>query len=59
MSVNPRKFKRNKRKLREIQERLDMETSYAYLESLKLDMKLAKRLQNRIYKKQNWKDYTV
>jgi len=65
MSVNPRKFKRNMRKLeqiKEIKEKIELESDLIYLESLKFDLKYAKKhakLQRRIHKKQGWRDYTI
>ena len=63
MSVNPRKFRRNIRKIAEIKgikEKIEIESDLTYLEFMKFDLLLAKKhakLQKLIHKKQSWRNY--
>jgi hypothetical protein len=63
LSVNPKKFKRNNRKLaeiREIRERLEAESDIVYLKSLKFELNSAikhEKLQRRINERNSWKGY--
>lgn len=61
MSVNPRKFKRKKHNLAELKEKIELETDYIYLKSLKMELKHSRKqekLQKIIHKRTNWRDYT-
>jgi len=61
MSGNPRKFKRNKKQLEEIKEKISFESDLIYLNFLKLELKHSKRqekLQKLIQRRPNWRDYT-
>jgi hypothetical protein len=61
MSRRTRNIRRKKQKLEDIKERIEFETDVYFLESLKLELKHAKKheiLQKRIHKKQGWRSYT-
>ncbi len=69
MSATPQKFKRrknnyfqNNREKLGIKDRIELESDLIYLESLKFDLKHARKhakLQRLIHKKQGWRGYTV
>jgi hypothetical protein len=57
-----KELKEKKRRLREFKRRIEFETDICFLESLKLELKQAKKhekLQRRIWKKKGWREYTV